>query len=440
MGQSGAFVHDASTTTSFPQASAKGMLNLLVRESSPFDQPRYRAMQDTVLASERVIEPPIWLVTEKLASGAQDNGFAFFKHCYTQHFDRPVFYVIREDSPDRVRLEPFKDRVVLFYSAEHFRLLRQARLLIGSDSKTQFLLPGAVPGPFTQLLADKPMVFLQHGVLALKDVTQIYKHGGSNAADKFIVSTKGEQQIVVDRLGYPPSDVWLTGLARWDSLVDTSTGSGHILVVPTWRSWLHNDDQASFRESAFFHHYDALLSSPELDAVLKRRDMTLSFYVHPLLSQFLPAFTKRSDRVHIVQPAEQPMNELLMSCDALITDYSSVAWDVLYLNKPVLFDQFDRATYLQKQGAYIDFANDLPGPTASTPAGVVQWLQRTAEQGFELDERFSRMQSFEHRSGHCERIYTLVVEYDSASASSWQRGRSKARKLWGRFKNALKRD
>ena len=38
----------------------------------------------------------------------------------------------------------------------------------------------------------------------------------------------------------------------------------------------------------------------------------------------------------------------------LITDYSSVAWDFCYLDKPVLFFQPDLDTYLELRGAYLD--------------------------------------------------------------------------------------
>ncbi len=37
------------------------------------------------------------------------------------------------------------------------------------------------------------------------------------------------------------------------------------------------------------------------------------------------------------------MQDLLKSHTALITDFSSVAWDFSYLHKPVMYFQFDQA-------------------------------------------------------------------------------------------------
>lgn len=53
------------------------------------------------------------------------------------------------------------------------------------------------------------------------------------------------------------------------------------------------------------------------------------------------SFHIASDRIHLKSFGDTPVNELLMQCKMLITDYSSVCWDVLYQNKPTLFYQFD---------------------------------------------------------------------------------------------------
>ena len=38
----------------------------------------------------------------------------------------------------------------------------------------------------------------------------------------------------------------------------------------------------------------------------------------------------------------------------LITDYSSVSWDIYYMEKPILFYQFDLEQYNETNGSYID--------------------------------------------------------------------------------------
>lgn len=52
-----------------------------------------------------------------------------------------------------------------------------------------------------------------------------------------------------------------------------------------------------------------------------------------------------SKRIRLIAFGEEPANELMMRCKMLVTDYSSVCWDVFYLDKPVVFFQFDREKY-----------------------------------------------------------------------------------------------
>ena len=54
-------------------------------------------------------------------------------------------------------------------------------------------------------------------------------------------------------------------------------------------------------------------------------------------------------------------NEILLLVDVLITDFSSIFFDFLLTDKPVIFYVPDKADYLQERGTYLDL-NDLPGP------------------------------------------------------------------------------
>ena len=54
--------------------------------------------------------------------------------------------------------------------------------------------------------------------------------------------------------------------------------------------------------------------------------------------------------IRLIPFGTMPLNQLLMSCHMLITDYSSVCWDMLYQNKPTLFYQFDLDQYNEAHG------------------------------------------------------------------------------------------
>ena len=81
------------------------------------------------------------------------------------------------------------------------------------------------------------------------------------------------------------------------------------------------------------------------------------FYLHAKFQEYSDNFKAVSDRIHLISFGEVAVNEMPMRCRMLITDYSSVCWDVLYQDKPTLFYQFDLDKYNEAHGSYIDNEN-----------------------------------------------------------------------------------
>lgn len=69
------------------------------------------------------------------------------------------------------------------------------------------------------------------------------------------------------------------------------------------------------------------------------------------------------------------IEEALMVCDILITDYSSVIFDYSLLNKPALFYAFDLDEYEQNTGFYLDYRNQMPGAVCASTMEVVKEIK-----------------------------------------------------------------
>jgi hypothetical protein len=424
----GAFTDRDSGRIVIPFFSPQGKLVLTVRELSPFDDVAYEQRKQRALERDRALPSTehrdAWLITEKQAASAQDNGFAFFRYCFERHPEREVYYVIRSDSPDRERLAPYAERVVEFYSENYFLLLKRCSMLISSDSRNHFLLAEAVPDGFMELVAKKPMLFLQHGVLALKDVSGIYRSTGPNRADRFIVSSEWERDIVRSRMRYPDELIATTGLARWDFLVDKSKKQGNILLMPTWRNWLKNSTSNEFTSSDFFLQYEKLFNSERFLRSLEQGNRTLTIFLHPMFGQLGEAWQAHSGRIRLVRPGETPLNELLMRADLLVTDYSSVIYDFVHMDKPVLFFQFDQEAYVQRQGSYINLATDLPGPVVRDAEQLIDEIEQAAKDGYRVSARFRDRyaRAFTYRDAkNCERIFSEALHCETGAAAPRRR-------------------
>lgn len=360
----------------------------------------------------------IILMYEKYCSVAEDNGYRFFQYCIENSIDKEldasVYYVIDKRAPDYNKLAPYGKHVIHFMSLRHMIYLLAARFMVASDSKAHAYAWRCKESLlFPRIKRRKKLAFLQHGVLALKVVDFFNK--GTNTVDLFITSNHRERDIVSEELRYPAEDVILTGLARWDYLEDHSERipSKRILMMPTWRNWLEEVDNETFLQSDYYRHYIELLNSDTLNSCLKRNDLYIDFYLHPKFREYVEDFTITTSRITLTNPADKPLNEAIMECKALITDYSSICWDAYYLNKPVFFYHFDVEQYQTAQGAYIDLNKDLFGDRAQCLDELVGLLDEYTQRHFTLKPQYREMQNdlFEYRDHcNCRRICNEIIK------------------------------
>ncbi|WP_066065385.1 CDP-glycerol glycerophosphotransferase family protein [Neobacillus soli] len=100
-------------------------------------------------------------------------------------------------------------------------------------------------------------------------------------------------------------------------------------------------------------------------------EYNLFIKVHPFLYEQAKQFDEIKD---ILIPDFVDTNELLSMVDLLITDYSSIFFDYLVTNKPVLFYIWDYDDYNEERGLYLA-DDELPGPTLFTIQEVAAAVQ-----------------------------------------------------------------
>ena len=384
--------------------TSAGMLAFKYREKEEYDSWGFRFRETAAfvifsLGKRYWKKHPVRLVYEKLCVMAQDNGYYFFRYCMDNGVEKRqgvrYYYVIDKKSPDCARLASYRNRVIPFLSLRHMICIQAADLLVTTDTRSHLYPSKGRASLVRRDLRKKPVVFLQHGVTALKKVDFFYGKGKSGACDLFVVTSDFEKEIVKKYFGYTEEEIVNSGFARWDVLEDRSReipGRRRILIMPSWRVWLENSSPEEFEKSSYYRNYMELLNSGRFQRLLQDYDLEAEFYLHSLFRKFISGFEVHSDRIRLISFGEIPANELLMECSLLVTDYSSVCWDVFYQGKPVLFFQFDRGLYLEAHGSYLDMEKELFGPCAGEVNGLLDHMERCAASGFALEEKYARMQ------------------------------------------------
>jgi CDP-glycerol glycerophosphotransferase (TagB/SpsB family) len=357
----------------------------------------------------------IWLGFEKFANSAQDNGFYFFQYCYQQAKRKEFYYIIKQDSPDYGNIQAMEDKVIPFMSFKYMVYLFAAKLLISSESKGHVYDVRAQKGLLKKALDRKRQVFLQHGVIGLKRVDQVYKKTSRNAVDLFVTSSNFEKEIIKNNFGYKEDEIIVTGLSRWDVLTNQSNGPSTILLMPTWRSWMDDLPEDKFVMTEYYKQYVSLLNSRQLEEILNQFDIHLYFFIHPKFKTYIDKFTSINKRVKIFQFGEEQLNHLLMQSSLLITDYSSVSWDMYYQKKPIIFYQFDLVEYIKYQGSYINMETELFGDRAYTVENLISLIEKSAKRNFKEETKYAllRKKYLKYTDQHnSSRIYQEILKHN----------------------------
>ena len=410
--------------TCFPYTSIDGMLAFTARTLSPYDGRRQSLVNVVAyivwhygrsLFCRHLQERDIWILFEKYSSRAQDNAYALYRWCQETlpaEERKDIYFVIDPASPDAHKLGT-DDHVLKFMSFKYLLYLQAAKALVSSEAKGHALVWMGKPNPIQRGIAKKYPYFLQHGVTALKRVDHFFGANGSARMARFVVTSKREQEIVTTYFGYSQDEAPILGFTRWDYLEDhSSSGSRRsLLVMPTWRPWLETLSDKDFAKSEYCTRYSSLIHSEQMQHLCETYACDVVFFIHPKLARSISAFGgNTSEYVHVIEQGERQLNELIMESSLMITDYSSVAWDELYMRKPVVFYQFDADEYRDRVGSYIGF-DELPGPSCRTEDEVLAHVERIARDQWRLaDDYLPVVEEWlpAHDRLTCERTYRYL--------------------------------
>lgn len=405
----------------FPYSTIACKIAFTYRTKSKYDGMGVKIKELCAFATYVLLYPywkkkRVWLVFEKFCSMAQDNGYYFFKYCMEQlpkEKNEHIYYILDTDSADYDKMKQYGKHVIPFMSFRHILYALVANLYIASDSKKHLYTWRAKPNVISNRISKHNILFLQHGVTALKRVHPIFGKTGSSPMTHFTTTSKFEHKIIVENFGYEDGDAPILGFTRWDVLEDTSKPEDKIiLAMPTWRSWLEEKSAEEFKASDYYHNYMKLLQSQKLAKILKDNDVKLIFYIHPKFKDYLSEFNVSGDNIELIPFGTEPLNEIMKKCSMLITDYSSVCWDVCYLDKPVLFYQFDYEMYMQAHGSYLDMEHELFGERYTEYDKLIDGIEEYIQNGFKEKEEYTKLKDyyFEYRDNdNSKRTYDYVI-------------------------------
>ena len=354
----------------------------------------------------------LWLVMER-GFDARDNAYWFFRYLREQHPEINACYVIDQASPDCGRVSQL-GRTVAWRSLQHYLMYLAADMLISTH--VQPVAPDLMAYYHLRRIGIRPrgkQIFLQHGII--KDEMKWMRYPNLKV-DFFASGGRLEYDYLVSEFGFPEGVIQYTGLCRFDNLIRGNSPSNEILVMPTWRGSDYPRGER-FYETAFYRRFQSMLENPRLLSLLKEHDLRLIFYPHIEMQEELGKFKSPSERIILADWHDYDVQTLLMRCSLLITDYSSVFFDIGYMEKPVIYYQFDMEEFrkFHYQKGYFSYEKHGFGPVIQAEEALVDAISDCVGNGFRMQKEYrDRLDAFYSVRDelNCERTYQILRRMD----------------------------
>ena len=366
---------------------------------------------------ERRMHKDLWIVSEDPYE-ARDNGYWFFRYARETDPDQDIVYAIRKDSPDFAKVSSI-GKTTEYGSLRHWILYLSSSVQISTQKSGD---PNAPIFYFLQVYGflKNKRLFLQHGVI--KDDMD-WLHYPATGISRFMCGAYPEYRFIRRTFGYPVENVKYAGLCRCDGLHDFETDPKQILIMPAWRSWLvtRKDKLAlyerspSIPEAEYFVRWRSLLESEALKKTAEKYQVHFLFYPHRNMQEYLLLFPQDLPHVTVCAREKYDVQELLKTSALLITDYSSVFFDMVYMKKPVIFYQFDYETFRKGQypPGYFDYADNPFGRQCRVEEAVISELTKQIEHRFAVSKNYRREQDRYfplHDRNNTKRTYEIAKE------------------------------
>ncbi|WP_320047930.1 CDP-glycerol glycerophosphotransferase family protein [uncultured Ilyobacter sp.] len=352
----------------------------------------------------------IWLICETEFQ-AQENGYYLFKYIRENYPDRDVYYVISKESPCLHNID-YLDNVLYLNSFKQIFYMFHASKIISTHGLWMNPDELGIFRKLTKKMLKSKKVMLNHGIGLMKNGKKYYHKNIFALNDLFIAISDLHKSIFVNEYGYKDEEVIIAGYPRFDDLIDTSTKKS-ILFMPTWRDGQDNLGN-HFKETDFFKEIEKLLTSYRLENFLKKNGILFNVYLHQNFQKYNEIFKKfETENIKIIRQGEKTVQDLLKENKCLITDYSSVLFDFVYMKKPFISYQFDRKEFLnsRKDNPFIDITRDIPGDIVDNLDDLINVLEELNKSEFKIKPKHLKESErfFKYRDqNNCKRVYKAI--------------------------------
>ncbi|MHA1863239.1 MAG: CDP-glycerol glycerophosphotransferase family protein, partial [Candidatus Thorarchaeota archaeon] len=280
--------------------------------------------------------------------------------------------------------KPTQSNQINVLTLRGFILYLKAKFLVSSHGSNDF--------KFLRNSRKKVHVTTWHGLplkaigLGIKSLTKKQLKGiieYSSLVDYYICNSKYEMRVLSALFNFDIESAWLIGTPRNDCLTqvpssikkilrnmipEMSHDSKVLLYAPTFRPITETNKDGSVRLFPFDD-----INKTNLADFLERNDAYLLIRMH-INDKATRTLLDNPRVIELGFDVLPDVNPILPEVDIVITDYSSIAYDFLLLDRPIIYIPYDLEEYMKNPGLIVnDFDFWTPGIKISSLAEFISY-------------------------------------------------------------------
>jgi CDP-glycerol glycerophosphotransferase (TagB/SpsB family) len=360
----------------------------------------------------------IWLIGGHAGDLYNDNSKVFYEYMLDNHKNVDIYWIVNKNSKV---FDKIPGKKIIRGSIKNYLYYYNSKVIIFSHSPSSDIAPYNFVVPFLNKFHKKVIkVYLNHGTISFKKrkaMNSKFKKTIDNLLKSYDIvtaSSEFEKNIMVNEWLMKEENVYIVGNARYDNLpTNKKSITNDILYTPTWRDWIKFSD-FKFTDSDYFKNIIEFLNDEKLNKILEEKDIYIKFYLHHLMHEFIDDIKENinGNRIIFLDKDVILADEIKKSA-ANITDYSSVSIDFLYMNRPIIFYQFDVERYKKEVDSYINLNTEMFGYVAYTKDDFVNKLIEVIDNKFKVadSQLLERNRFFKYNDNkNCDRIYECILK------------------------------
>ena len=304
-----------------------------------------------------------------------DNSKYFFEFLYKKESNDFSFFLITKNKKSYTHLKnKFGDPVLYAFSFKAITVYLRSKFVLLVNGNGDIF-------PFTPTNKKQVVINMWHAI-TFKNVGHLSKAKTTNKINLdinyFLVSSESERESMIRAYSYPEETFKIFGTPRNDIFFipenrkRKTDGKTKILYLPTFR------DHTSVN---FFPFADLDLKTFNDFLETKNIEILIKPHKNDSTNEKLLGIIENSPNIILKTSANTTIDiqHMLLDCDILLTDYSSVYFDFLLLDRPIIYIPYDLEQYKKERGLLFDFDEVTCGDKVFTQKEFIESLTKNIE-------------------------------------------------------------